>query len=91
MKDSVVGIVAGYKLDDRGAGILVPVGLKIITSPHRADRLWGAPNLLSSGYRGALSPGVKREGYEADLALPTSAEVKKTWIYTSTPPHVFTA
>jgi hypothetical protein len=38
---------------------------------------------------GALSPGVKRPGREADHSPPTSAEVNKTWIYTSTPPYVF--
>jgi hypothetical protein len=31
---------------------------------------------------GALSPGVKRQGHEADHSPPTSVEVKKTWIYT---------
>jgi hypothetical protein len=35
---------------------------------------------------GAVPPGVKRQGREADRSPPTSAEVKKTWIYTSTPP-----
>jgi hypothetical protein len=40
---------------------------------------------------GALSPGVKRTGREADHSPPTSAEVKKAWIYTSTPPYVFMA
>jgi hypothetical protein len=39
----------------------------------------------------ALSPGVKRPGREADHSPPTSAEVKKTWIYTSTPPYAFIA
>jgi hypothetical protein len=34
---------------------------------------------------GALSPGVKRTGREVELSLPTSAEVKKMWIHTSTP------
>jgi hypothetical protein len=34
---------------------------------------------------GALSPGVKRPGHEVDHSPPTSAEVKKVWIYTSTP------
>jgi hypothetical protein len=33
---------------------------------------------------GALSPGVKLRGREADHSPPTNAEVKKTWIYTST-------
>jgi hypothetical protein len=35
---------------------------------------------------GARSPGVKREGREADYSPPINAEVKKTWVYTSTPP-----
>jgi hypothetical protein len=35
---------------------------------------------------GALSPGVRRQEREADHSPPTSAEVKKTCIYTSTPP-----
>jgi hypothetical protein len=39
---------------------------------------------------GALFLGVKRPGREADHS-PTSAEVKKTWIYTSTPPYTFMA
>jgi hypothetical protein len=35
---------------------------------------------------GALSPGVKWQGRKADHSSPASAEVKKMWIYTSTPP-----
>jgi hypothetical protein len=38
-----------------------------------------------------LFPGVKRQGREADHSPPTSAEVKKMWIYTSTPLYVFMA
>jgi hypothetical protein len=40
---------------------------------------------------GALSPGAKRQGREADHSPPTSAEVKKMWIYTITPPYAFMA
>jgi hypothetical protein len=40
---------------------------------------------------GAISPGLKRQGREADHSSPTSAEVKKMWIYTSIPPYAFTA
>jgi hypothetical protein len=40
---------------------------------------------------GALSPGVKRQGREADHSPLTNAEVNKTWIYTSTPPYTFMA
>jgi hypothetical protein len=35
---------------------------------------------------GALPPGIKRPGREVDNSPPSSAEVKNTWIYTSTPP-----
>jgi hypothetical protein len=38
-----------------------------------------------------LSPGVKRLGLEADDSPPASAEVKKIWFYTSTPPYAFMA
>jgi hypothetical protein len=40
---------------------------------------------------GALSPRIKRQGREVDHSLPTCAEVKKMWIYTSTPPYIFMA
>jgi hypothetical protein len=89
--DSVVIIATGYRLDDRGVGVQVPVGVRICTSPRHPDRLWGPPNLLSNGYRGALSPGVKWPVREADHSTPTSAEVKKMWIYTFTPLYAFMA
>jgi hypothetical protein len=37
----------------------------------------------------ALSPGVKLPGLEADHSPPTRAEVKNTWIYTSTHSYAF--
>jgi hypothetical protein len=40
---------------------------------------------------GSSFPGVKRPGREADYSNPTSGEVKKMWIYTSTPPYAFMA
>jgi hypothetical protein len=40
---------------------------------------------------GAISLGVRRPGREADHSLPTSAEVKKIWIYTFIPPYAFMA
>jgi hypothetical protein len=40
-RDSVVGIVTGYELDDRGVGVQVTVGSKFFSSPRRLDRLWG--------------------------------------------------
>jgi hypothetical protein len=38
---------------------------------------------------GFLSPGVKRQGRDAEHSPPTSVKVNKTWAYTSTPPYVF--
>jgi hypothetical protein len=45
-------------------------------SIRHPDRLWGLPSLLSNGYRGALSLGVKRPGREADHSPQSSAKVK---------------
>jgi hypothetical protein len=36
-------------------------------------------------------PGALSPEREADHSPPTSAEVVKTWVYTSTPPYVFMA
>jgi hypothetical protein len=38
---------------------------------------------------GGFLPGIKRPERETDHSIPTSAEVKNTWIYTSIPPYVF--
>jgi len=40
---------------------------------------------MFNGFRGSF-PGVKRRGLEADNSLPSAAEVKSGWGYTSTPP-----
>jgi hypothetical protein len=86
--DSVVGVATGYGLDDREVGVRAPVGARIFSFPCHPDRLWDRPNLLYNGYRGFF-PGLKRQGLEADHSSPTSAEIKKMWIYTSTPPYTF--
>jgi hypothetical protein len=86
MQDSIVDIATGYRLDDWGVGVWVLVGPRIFSSPCHPDQLWGPPNLLSNGYWGALSPGVKRPGREADHSPSASAKVKKMWIYATTTP-----
>jgi hypothetical protein len=54
-QDGVIGIATSYGLDDRGVRVRVPVGSRIFSSPNCPDRLWGPPNLLSTGYL-ELSP-----------------------------------
>jgi hypothetical protein len=39
----------------------------------------------------ALSPGVDRSGYEAEHSLPSSAEVKNAWSFTSISSYVLMA
>jgi hypothetical protein len=90
-RGSSVGIATGYGLADREVGVRVPVGKRIFAFPYRPDRLSGAPSFLSNGHWGLFLPGVKRQGREADHSPPTSAEVKKTWIYASSFPYAFMA
>jgi hypothetical protein len=90
-RDSSVGIATGYGLDDRGVGVKRPCKVKnflFSTSPRPA---LGCTQPPSQWVPGALSPGVKRPGREAVHSLPPSVEVKKIWIYTSTPPYAFMA
>jgi hypothetical protein len=88
---SVVCIATGYGLNDGVFGVRLPVGSRIFTSPYRPDLLWDPPSLLSNGYRGIFPRGIERPGHEADHSPATIAEVKKTWVYTFTPPYVFMA
>jgi hypothetical protein len=45
-------------------------------SPQRPGRPWGPPCLISNGYWGDFSPGIKRLGREVDHSPLSSAEVK---------------
>jgi hypothetical protein len=80
-------VATGCRLEDGGVGVQVPVGASFFSSPRRPDRLWGPPSLLK-WLPESLSLGVKQPGHEADRS-PTRAEVKNTWVYTSTPPYAF--
>jgi hypothetical protein len=86
-RDSVVGIATGYGLGEWGVGVRVPVVSRIFFTSSRPAL--GPTQTPIEWVSGALSPGVKRQGREADHSHPTSAEVKKKWIYTSTPPYAF--
>jgi hypothetical protein len=82
-RDSSVGIATSYRLDDRG--------FESSSSPGRVKNFLFSTQPPTQRVPGALSPELKRPGSEADHSPPASAEVKKMWIYTSTPPYVFMA
>jgi hypothetical protein len=86
---SAVGIETGFGLDDQGVGVRVPVRSRIFSTLSRAALRSTQPPI--EWVPGALSPGVKRLEREADHSPPTSAEVKKMWIYTSTLRYAFMA
>jgi hypothetical protein len=66
-RGSTVDIVTDYGMDDREAGVRVPIGSRIFTSLYHADRLQHLP---IQGHR-----GVKMLGREDDHSPLTSAEV----------------
>jgi hypothetical protein len=79
-RDSVVGIATGYTLEDREVGVRVSVGYRIFSTSSRT---------VLGPTQPPISPGVKRPGLEADHSSPTSAEVKKIWVYTTILPYAF--
>jgi hypothetical protein len=81
-QDSVVGIATGYGLDDRGWSSSPSRGKNFLFSTASRPDL-GPTQPPIQWVLGALSLGVKRQGHEADHSPPTSAKVKKMWIYTN--------
>jgi hypothetical protein len=82
-------LTTGYGLDDAAVG--VPSLCKAFSLLHVVQTGSGAhPTSYTMG-TGGFSPGLKRPGREANHSPPTSAELNKMWIYTSTPPYAFMA
>jgi hypothetical protein len=55
-RDSAVGTVTGYGLDDRGVGVRVHVGARGFTLLHSVQTGSGdQPSLLTNGYWGVFS------------------------------------
>jgi hypothetical protein len=79
-RDGVVSIATGYGLDDS------PGRVKHFLFSTSSRFVLGLNQRPIQCVSGALS-----RGREADHSPPTTAEVKNTWIYTSTPPYVFMA
>jgi len=73
-------------------GVQFPAGAVILSLPHRVQTALRPTQHPIHWVPGALSLGIKRRpGREADLSLPSNAEVKNAWSYTSTPQYVFIA
>jgi hypothetical protein len=81
-----VGIALGYGLDDRGSTVQFPVEAGNFSLHYRVQNGLGLTEPPIQWAPGALSLGVKRPGREADHSLPSSAEVKNEWSYTSISP-----
>jgi hypothetical protein len=85
-RDSVVGIATGYRLDEWGLDFESQWGQEFSVL-HVVQTGSGVhPTSYPMG-----TQGVKRPRREADHSPPTSPEVKKMSIYTSTPPYAFMA
>jgi hypothetical protein len=89
--DNAVGIAIGCGLDGREVGVRVPLGARFFLLSTSSRPVLGPTKPPIQWVPGALSLALKRPGREADHSLPTNAEVKKTWIYTSTPSYAFMA
>jgi hypothetical protein len=72
-----VCIAIGYWLDDREVGVRV----------HDVQTGSGVHPTSYPMDTGGSFPGLKQPGREADHSAPASAEVKKMWNYTYTPPY----
>jgi hypothetical protein len=76
-RDSSVGIVLGYGLDDWCSKVRFPTGDVNFSLHHRVQNGSGAHLVRYPTVPGSLSLGVKRAGREADQSPPSSAEVKE--------------
>jgi hypothetical protein len=82
-RDSVVGIATGYGLDSWGVRVRVPIGSRIFSTSSRPAL--GPTQPPIQWVPRAIFRGKKWLDREAHHSPPTSAEVKKTWMYTSSP------
>jgi hypothetical protein len=75
----------------RGSGSLSPDRVKKFSLLQIVQTGSGVHPISYKMGTGGSFLGIKWQGREADHSPPTSAEVKKMWIYTSTPLYVFMA
>ena len=84
-----VEIVTGLRARrPRNPGLILGRGNKFILLQFVQTGSGAHPASYSMGTGGgALFPGVKRLGCEADRSFQYSTKVKNEWRYSSTPPH----
>jgi hypothetical protein len=82
------GTVMGYELDDRRFESRKALGIFLITTPIPA---LGPTQPPIKWVPVALSLRIKQPVREAEYSLPSRAEVKNEWNYTSTPQYAFIA
>jgi hypothetical protein len=75
------GIVTSYGLNNQGVGVWVQVGSRIFFL--QVFQTGSGVHLTSY----PMDTGGSYPGGKADHSPPASAEIKKMWIYTSTPPY----
>jgi hypothetical protein len=85
-RDSSVGIVLGYGLDDRGSRVRFPAGAWNFLFDTASRNALGPTQPPIQWIPGALSLGVKRPGREADNFLHLAPRSKNAWSYTSSLP-----
>jgi hypothetical protein len=90
-RDSSVGIATGYGLDDQRGGTSSPGRVNYFYFSVSSRPALGFTQPPIKWVPGGSFPGVKRQGPEDDHSPPTSAEVKKMWLYISTPQYAFMA
>jgi hypothetical protein len=83
---SGVSIVTGCGLYDRGVAIRVPLGSRFFYFSAYCSCQWGPLSLLSKGYRGLLSLGLKQLGREANhsplhLQIVSSSRKRRSTFY----------
>jgi len=87
-RDSSVGTLTDYRLDDWMIRVWIPVGEFFSLTPC-PDQLWDPPSFLSNVYQG-LFPSVKSGwGMKLTTHLHLVLRSNNVWSYTSTPTTAF--
>jgi hypothetical protein len=85
-RDSAIGIVTGYGLDDARSWSLGPSRGRLFSFPHHPDLFWRSTSLLTSWYEEFFLWGQSGQGMKLTTYL---LWVKNMWIYVPTPLYVF--